>query len=166
MRIALSGSQGVGKSTLLRALDLPGHKKIKEVARQLIAELGKLPQNMSREEFFNFQMEIARRQLAKETGNFISDRAIYDTLAYAVGLPGYEKIENFVTAHASAYDYIFYLPIEFPLKLDGVRKNDETYRKLIDWRLRLLYRRFNIEFIEIGGSLKERVAKIKRMVKL
>lgn len=166
MRIALAGSHSVGKSTLLAALDIPGHKKVQEVARRVIERFGKLPYQMNEREFFDFQWTVAKEQLAAETGDFIADRSIYDNLAYSQDLPDYDKIAKMVLAEAKPYDYVFYIPIEFGLKADDVRKPDEAYQQLIDIRIKKILNDFGIKYIEVRGSTEERVAKIKSVLKI
>ena len=165
MRIALTGSHSVGKSTLLERLDIPGHKKIKEIARQIIEKSDKLPHEMTQAEFFDFQMKVAEQQLIAESGDFISDRSVYDNLVYAQDLDDYEKIKEMVLAQARPYDFIFYLPIEFGLKVDEVRSADKDYQKLIDDRLKKFFAEMKIEYIEIGGDFETRIRKIQEILK-
>jgi len=58
---------------------------ITEIARDLMQEYGKIPQEMNANERYNFQRDIYSRQFATEDmyKNFISDRGVYDNLAYA-----------------------------------------------------------------------------------
>ena len=58
-------------------------------------------------------------------------------------------------------DLIFaFIPIEFPLENDGVRDNDEEYRKDIEYEFIRLLKSFKIDYRIITGTIEERVKKI------
>lgn len=170
MKVAISGTHSVGKTTLLRKIDLAGYVKIPEIPRQVILRLGKLPHEMTQKEFYLFQKELCELQVKaeKEAGeNFISDRAIYDFIPYIQELKDkslVKELTDYVLEHATAYDYIFYLPIKFPLKVDNVRKNSDEFQKIIDERLINLYKKLNIPYVVIHGDRDERVKEVYNII--
>lgn len=169
MRLALSGSQGVGKTTLLNLLQLEGHRNLPEVPRQVIYDFGKLPHHMTPQEFYDFQKEVARRQKVAEAGNnFIADRCLYDFLAYVQDLSDQQMIAElyqYVLEDLEPYDHIFYLPIEFPLEVDDVRKNSLDYQKIIDERLLKTLEDYQVNYHVITGTVPERLDKIYKIIR-
>ena len=145
MRIAFTGSHSTGKSCLVnilkKHLDLP---IIPEVARIVIEEIGKIPDNMTMEEKLEFEWKIIEKQIEfedKYKDGFISDRSVIDILGYVymLGLHIYypkevEEMETIIYNRVSNYDYIFYIPVvkEIPLVKDGVRYTCEYCRNLLD----------------------------------
>lgn len=79
-----------------------------------------------------FQQRVFDCQISIEDRlvDFISDRSVLDSLIYTHGLPGIPTFEKMVSLRLKniPYNYIFFVPREFPLEFDGVRKEDETYQ--------------------------------------
>ncbi|MFH0951036.1 MAG: ATP-binding protein [bacterium] len=170
MRIVLSGSHAVGKTSLLNLLTIPGHKKIPEMPRQVIYEWGQLPHEMTPERFLEFQLELSKRQAtAEQGGDFVADRGLYDFMAYARDLSDasmVKQVDDYILKMVDGYDYIFYIPIEFALAVDDVRKNSRAYQEEIDRRLIKIYQDLNISYITISGSIENRLAQVYRVIKL
>ncbi len=136
-RIALSGSAGVGKSTLGRALaeelDLPfldeGMRKRMEAGLRL--------HDLSRDQRRDLVHELWQEQLEAESsaiagyGGFVSDRSSVDFAAfwlYYGFVEAQDQPDRFVgeaLQHAEAYDHVVLLPWGvLPLKADGVRSSN------------------------------------------
>jgi nicotinamide riboside kinase len=121
---------------------------------------------MNDKERANFQQVLLARQIRAELsmGNdFISDRSVYDILAYSLDCKNTDDIESqakFYVAN-NPYDLIFYFPIEFEMEKDGVRPEDEKYRELIDLRIRT----FAKNYITITGTIDERLEKIRAEIR-
>lgn len=164
MRVAIVGTHSTGKTTLLESLsghlDLP---ILSEVAREKIAESDKLPHLMTEIERGEFQKLVLEEQMRRESssGRFIADRSVFDAVAYAFDTPHYDALRIRAGAHASAfpYDRVFFLPIEFPLKGDGIRSEDEAYRETVDRELRKLLDRAEIPYETVRGNREERLWK-------
>lgn len=163
-RIALCGAHWTWKSTILNSfkanyfkyrkecreknLQYEDYWFLTEVARDIIKELGKTPQEMNNSERLLFQYKILKKQIEEETElskshwNIIFDRGVFDILAYT------ETIEPLTIEDAElkimiietwtkfleevGYNKIFYFPIEFELEKDGIRFEDIEYQKKID----------------------------------
>jgi nicotinamide riboside kinase len=165
MRIWITGSHWTWKTSILNKLEtkLP---KISEVARELIEKKWVLPHNMSDDDRSEFQFELLLLQMQKEVCEFISDRTIFDVLAYSKWLRHYDSMVKMTRYYLdnNPYDLVFYIPIEFDMETDGVRKEDEEYRKEIDKNILELLTEFNVKYITIKWSLDERIKNINRAI--
>ncbi|MBS8122528.1 ATP/GTP-binding protein [Candidatus Vampirococcus lugosii] len=164
MKIAISGAHGVGKTNLLEKLELENYTKINEIARELIEIMGN-PKNMEPIDKSNFQHNVFIQQLIQEkkAKNFISDRSIYDILAYSEGLYCYDFLEK-VANLKKRYDAIFYIPIEFELENDGVRFEGIEFQKEIDNRIVDLLEIFYPDYYTLTGTVEERTEKFYNIV--
>lgn len=168
MKIAIIGTHSTGKTTLLNELknhiDLP---IITEVARDFprctindpVTEMGR-------------QISIFNAQLLAEMNHFngfLSDRSTIDNAAYMIlslqkysnDIPLNDYINvlvsiEFAIDHGEEYDYLFYIPIEFPLVNDGFRDMDEIERVNIDF----IINKIKPKIIKITGTVEERVNKV------
>ena len=173
-KIAIVGSFSTGKTTtaeiLARRLDLP---LLPEVAREVV-ELGfKLDKDASPET----ETLIFMRQYNNEisTESFVGDRSMIDVMAYAGWvLDNRERTKEFYLwdecvrlaerTLRTAYSHVFYLPIEFPIVLDGLRPDDPEFQKDIDGRILRLLRTHDIEYETVTGSVEERIEKIEKVL--
>jgi hypothetical protein len=66
------------------------------------------------------------------------------------------------------YDYIFYVsPEGVDIEDNGVRTTDAEYRKLLDMKIRdVIFTHMNkiTKYIELSGSVEERVQKVRQVV--
>ena len=173
-RIAIVGSFSTGKTTtaeiLARRLDLP---LLPEVAREVV-ELGfKLDKDATPET----ETLIFLRQYNNElsTPEFVGDRSLIDVMAYAGWvLDNQTRTKEFYLWDEcvqlaerrlrTSYSHVFYLPIEFPIVLDGLRPDDPGFQKDIDERIRGLLRANDIDHETITGGIDERVEKIEALL--
>jgi len=169
-RIAIVGSFSTGKTTtaeiLARRLNLP---LLPEVAREVV-ELGfKLDKDATPETETLIFLRQYNNELA--TAEFVGDRSLIDVMAYAGWvLDNQERTKEFhlwdecvqlaERRLRTSYSHVFYLPIEFPIVLDGLRPDDPAFQKDIDERIRGLLRGNDIEYETITGGIEERVDKI------
>ncbi|HYN99227.1 MAG TPA: AAA family ATPase, partial [Actinomycetota bacterium] len=63
------------------------------------------------------------------------------------------------------YSHVFYLPIEFPIVLDGLRPDDPAFQAEIDERLVRLLKSHDIDYVTIKGSVEERMEQINQHLK-
>ena len=171
LRVAIIGSHGVGKTTLLGLLaaELPEIPALPETAREVIADFGLPPQDMDDAGRDRFQREILRRQIARESapGNFVTDRCVLDTLAYALGTPGYGELYGAAVRYLASrtYTHVLLVPKRFAPEPDGVRMVDEGFQEEVERRLRALLAELGVPFHEIradtpGARVREVLALI------
>ena len=165
MRIAVVGSHGTGKTTVAENVSkktwLP---KLDEVAREVMDMFGKRPQDMTPEERKRFQIDVYFLQHDKEDNkeSFISDRGIYDNLAYVYFVEEklYELLKRKTKEVHQWYDKVYYTPIEFELQQDGVRFEDLEFQKQIDYKIKEILNVLNIEYEVLSWSTKQREQQI------
>ncbi|MEK7140378.1 MAG: ATP-binding protein [Patescibacteria group bacterium] len=172
MKIAIIGAQGVGKTTLAQQInkDYPDFKILPEAAR-LAKEAGyALDQTATVEtELWLITKQI---ELENTESKWIADRCGIDLLAYIHHLFSEESaLIEFATKTLvpgfNNYDLVLYLPGgQFAIEDDGVRITDIKFQQDIDWRIRDVLEKHKIPFVKIIGSPKERLAKVKNLLKI
>ncbi|MEO7804148.1 MAG: ATP-binding protein [Actinomycetota bacterium] len=173
-RIAIVGSFSTGKTTLAellaRALDLP---LLPETAREVV-ELGfKLDKDATPET----EALIFLKQFNNEvtTAEFVGDRSLIDVMAYAgwvldnrehtKEMALWDECKKLAERRMRGnYTHIFYLPIEFPIVLDGLRPDDPAFQQDIDSRLLSLLHGHDLDYKTVTGSIDERLAAIQGML--
>lgn len=171
-RVAIIGSFSTGKTTLAEeAAPKLGLPLLPEVAREVV-ELGfKLDKDATVET----ETLIFLRQFYNEMTHpeFMGDRSLIDVMAYASWvLDNQERRKEFalwdtcldIARHhlRSQYTDVFYLPIEFPIVLDGLRPDDPEFQRDIDRRLLDLLHRNDIRYETLTGSVDERLETLVR----
>ena len=166
MKIAIIWTHWVWKTTLVDRINLgdSGMHKIQEVARDIITNTWVNPQDMTRHEKLVFQMRIYNEQIRREAmyDNFISDRSRYDNLAYLkhVNEGLFDAIITVEKQKENQYDKIIYLPIEFPLVLDGVRYSSDKFQRTIDNTILDILEILGYEYETVTWSIEERTNKV------
>lgn len=168
MKIAISGTHSVGKTTLFKELKkqefdfFEDYYFIYEGARNSIERGYKIGTE-------HLQLDCYFRHLISERGeNFITDRCIIDCLSYVrfydifdSNLVGLLEKNCFVD---SRYDMIFYLPIEFEMEKDKLRIEDG--RAKIDSIIgNYLYKYYCGKFHTVTGSIEDRINKVVDIIK-
>lgn len=181
-RIAISGSHGVGKTTLLDALnDKLGAKMhlIGNIMRTLAAEgypVGSSTTPDTLTAYLLRQCEQERR--APMDIHVFSDRVLTDGLAYILaaiddriasyswGVGELKILEAAARLHISKYDYHVILPVEFSLVPgDTLHRHGEEFRLKVEQRLRnIVANDWPIPVIEIRGSVEKRVDMLTKLV--
>jgi hypothetical protein len=163
MKIAFCGAHGVGKTTIVQDLTpyCPDLKIYDGVGRKIITK----KQNWSRrrtQRYFNWHFATYHFF----TKNFITSRTIYDTWAYSrlTVDPWFNyRLHNWCIK-SIYYDYVFYLPIEFPLEFDGIRYEGEEFQAQVDKEIKMILDFFHIPYHTITGSHSERLSKVLYMI--
>ncbi len=162
MKIAISGSHGVGKTTLARALAKElGLPIISEVAREVAQAHGfettEQIKNASMMRRIMFQLNVFYGQIKAEEDNwrgFVSDRSIFDSVAYTnyYGLPDglVEYLTRDAVTHSKHYDLIIYCPIVGKPVHDGFRLTDTNSQICIDSKLEELLEQARCSVIKLS----------------
>ncbi len=175
-RIAIVGSFSTGKTTLAEALarhlELP---LLPETAREVV-ELGfKLDKDATPETETLIFLKQYNNELS--TDEFVGDRSLIDVMAYAGWVMDnqprrkesalWDECVKLAERRLRAnYSHVFYLPIEFPIVLDGLRPDDPAFQEEIDQRVIRLLKSHDIDYDTVKGSVEERMDQINSIVAL
>ena len=166
IKIAITGAQGVGKTTLAKQLqETTGHALLPEAARILIAKGHKMDKHVS----IATEMELlsCQKELELTKGSWIADRCFVDLLAYTIVLfPNHTNMHDQIREELAKaeYDVILYIPPEFTIEDDGVRSTDSKFRYAIDRNIRKILRKSSYEHYEITGNPSLRLRKAVEII--
>ncbi|HVL05155.1 MAG TPA: ATP-binding protein [Acidimicrobiales bacterium] len=176
MKIAFVGSFSTGKTTLAnlfaREWDYP---LLPEVAREVVQLGFPLDQSATAETETLIFLKQWRAEVSHD--HFVADRSIYDVLAYADWVMEhqesrkenhlwYESRELAVMDLRARYDHVFYLPVEFPIVLDGLRPDDTAFQADIDRRIVALLEGADVAYQTLTGTVEERQEQVRRAVRM
>ena len=174
MKIGLTGTMSVGKTTLVNALRAHDFFKNYETATERSKYLMSLGIPLNTDSTLKGQfIFLAERCAELLNENIITDRTIIDVMAFtkAAKSIGYYEAEAFCDAASklvSDYDYIFYVsPVGVEMEDNGVRTTDLEYRNTINNIIQLVLYRSNNKIkklVELSGTTEERIAKIKETI--
>lgn len=178
MKLIFTGSQSTGKTTILNYFKDKGYNCITEVVRNLnkdegvaINEDGDLE---GQKKIFATYLDIFNK-----TDEYISDRGLTDVLAYSIYLTNFkhlyddfDKWNELCTEQGVELlkfkrdnDVLYcYFPIEFDVVKDGVRSEDEGFRKQIDMYIKDILDSFCYNYITVTGSTEERIKIIEEYI--
>lgn len=150
MLVAISGSQGSGKSTIIKELDKQGYNVVtRKTSRSILSDWGVTLQDVNNDAELTtrFQDEITKRKWADEIECTISDelwfteRTHADLFTYSLISLGkdnkygdwlnkyYETCMNYTMQ----YGLVFYLHAgHFDVEHDGTRGSNRHYSRMVD----------------------------------
>ncbi len=174
MKIAVAGSHGTGKTSFAKGLA----KKLK------CKYIGDIVRDEAAPKHFEInektppevQVWLVARQwdLEKTTPeDWVADKCLFDYLVY-----GEIVLENQASEKAAKvkeaireivkdntnYDLVFYLPIEFPMELDGLRSPNDDFQKEVDRRYKKLLEEWGIKYIILPSFSKESASRAEAML--
>lgn len=142
-RYALCGTHGTGKTTVLKDLEedlrkrnitpvfnTSNARKLHEIGAQI---------NDSGGDFVQYVVQSSHVSRFADV-NWFADRCVIDGFAYMAAAKHRGKVtdkcwnivEQLMREFIPLYTQIFYVPIEFEMENDGIRKADVEYQKEID----------------------------------
>lgn len=169
MKIAITGAQSTGKSTLLDSIKrddrrdglLPEYVFIDELTRSIKGKgivINENGDNLT--QLLTNNTHIDNILL----NNFVSDRCIIDSYVYTIWLHKNGKIDEWVLLYSyhlfltlvGMYDRIYYLKPEFDVVADGVRSSSTSFRDEISNLFEQVINDHDIDVIKLTGSVIER----------
>ncbi len=178
MIISLSGPQCVGKSTLVD--EMVKHSFFEdfvfrgEIVRTLVKNLNiQISENGDDITQYLVMYNHYKNIVESKHRKMVTDRCAIDCHVYSEYLYYRNKISRntmkestlMVKNVAFEYDFIFYLPPEIPLVGDGVRSESNEFRNETHELFLKIFKEFNIPYIELNGSVEDRLKKIINTLK-
>lgn len=176
MKIILTGAHGTGKSTLVQPLAT--EYKLPVLQRTVrnfweangVNDFELLPSDIRA----IFQKHLLLNQLEKENTlweqGFITDRSVLDYLAYTVVSSSMSKTDldlykALIRERLLQYDYIIYLPVEFPAEPEYLRANPQSQIEVAE----VLEEHLNLwlspeQYCVARGSVDQRLETIRNFI--
>lgn len=180
MRIAFTGAQGTGKSTLADAVAAHYDLAILPTPGRTMLARG-LPINTEATVVSQTLAWLLQLELEASQTMWIATRSLIDVWAYgALAAHRAEQSElemalfNQLSTTTEAllpmrYDALFYLPPRIPLRADEARLADEEFQKQTDAMIRSGIERWNVDHVEIDvtdpdaeAQVLEHVARLQK----
>ena len=174
MKIGLTGTMSVGKTTLVNALEknklFKGYKFATERSEYLMS-LG-IPLNTD-STLKGQTIFLAERVAELIEDKMVTDRTIIDVLAFtqaadSIDQVEYDLFEQYAIQFLREYDHIFYIsPDGVPIEDNGIRETDEHFRDLIDFSIMTLLKRWGHRIdnvTEIKGTTEQRIKQIEEAI--
>jgi nicotinamide riboside kinase len=165
MRIGLTGTMSVGKTTLAKVLgelDMFKDYPIQTERSKYLRDLGVA---LNTDSTLKGQLVFAaERSIELMQPNIITDRTVYDVCAFtlsAKSIGWWEKryFTEVLMALRTEYDAIIYVsPEGIPIEDNGVRETNADYRNKIDITIKEMLKEFPPKkLITVSGSTEERI---------
>jgi len=151
MLISIAGSQGSGKSTVLKELSNAGHNIVeRKTARSIITEWGVTLDAINQDPDLKmaFQMELVDRKFKDEMEYafadelYFTERTFADLFTYAlISFGQYNQYDDWIDTYyktckdaCNNYTRVYYLQAKFShnIENDGVRSINEHYSRMVD----------------------------------
>lgn len=174
MLIGFTGTHSTGKTTLLEALSKEEEFKNYELGLGWTRSIRDMGFKLNEDGDENTQKALFMTHLYNlhmGSDQLLMDRTLIDVLAYATDHFREGKIDKEIyhkwtglvynIIQNDVYDKIYYIPPEIPLITDDTRSSNENYRNRIDVIIKILLEELGVKFVEITGTVEERVQKVK-----
>jgi nicotinamide riboside kinase len=165
MRIGLTGTISVGKTTLVHALKQLDQFKDYETATERSKYLRDQGISLNTDSTLKGQLVFAaERSIELMKSNIITDRTVYDVAAFtlsakSIGWTEKRYFTELLMSLRDEYDAIIYVsPEGVDIEDNGVRATDADYREKIDFIIREMLDSYPPKkLIEIKGTTEERI---------
>lgn len=159
MKIALIGTHGTGKSTIV--YDIVNRLKRNEINAEPLKEVARkcpLPinENTSKkaQEWVIYKQYVEEIEEEQDSEILVCDRSIFDGYAYYHKKFGTnELLEHFIKEKIKEYEEVWRVPISFSkLKDDGFRSINKEFQENIDKKFDELTSKLGIEYKEFKSE--------------
>jgi nicotinamide riboside kinase len=167
MKIAFTGAQSTGKTTLLQAVKSNEEFRYKyefidEITRRMVKKGLKINEAGGNTTQLLIMNEHIKNLLYQ---NVIMDRCVLDGVVYTDWLHWEGKVQTWVWEYAknvfdhyvNRYDVIFYLKPEFDIVDDGVRSVDISFRDEIVQRFERYIKHVKVPIVTLSGTVEQRL---------
>jgi nicotinamide riboside kinase len=165
MRIGLTGTMSVGKTTLAKALgelDMFKDYPIQTERSKYLRDLGVA---LNTDSTLKGQLVFAaERSIELMQENIITDRTVYDVSAFtlsakSIGWTEKRYFTEILMSLRDEYDVIIYVsPEGVNIEDNGVRTTDVKYREQIDYTIKEMLVQYSPKkLIKVSGSTEERI---------
>lgn len=169
MRIGLTGTMSVGKSTLAKALGEIDELKDHSVQTERSKYLRDQGIALNNDSTLKGQIVFAaERSIELMQENIITDRTIYDVCAFTLSANSInwnvkEKFVDLMMRIRDDYDIVIYVsPEGVDIEDNGVRTIDSEYRDKIDFTIKEMLKEYPPKrLIEVSGTTEKRIEIIK-----
>lgn len=165
--VTVSGAQGVGKTTLIEALEKYGWEVYKSFVREESKKNNLKVNDIGddKTQFYILNKHLERLNLNKDNRNIILDRSLIDVTVYTKYLHELGRVkdstlnivEDSLKNNFHKYDRMFYIAPEFEIVNDGFRSLDKNFQNKIDDLFKYYIDKFNIDIVQLTGSVENRV---------
>ena len=167
MRYCLSGTIGVGKTTLINKLKENYSIDVVEEPCRFIEHNGFSLTKGNMIETQLAMMSIVYSNIASNE-NAIFERGLLDLLVFTTYFYEKNQITNkqykfffdIISRQLYLFDKIFYIEPEFELENDGFRVTDKQFQKDIDDLFQRFIMKFRLDVIKLTGSVESRMQTI------
>ena len=171
MKIGLTGTMSVGKTTLVKALSEMEQFKGYTCTTERSQYLNSLGIPLNHETTIEGQtVFLAERVTELMQDRLITDRTIIDVMAFTkcarkVSYMDGDAFEDYAKRFVRQYDYIFYISPEWmDIEDNGIRETDADYRKEIDEEIQKLLLKHRPVVHTLRGTTKERIEQIMKTI--
>jgi deoxyadenosine/deoxycytidine kinase len=167
MKIGLTGTMSVGKTTLVKALSKIDQFQGYTFTTERSKYLNSLGIPLNHETTIEGQtIFLAERVTELMQNDLITDRTIIDVMAFTncakkTSYIDADAFEEYAKRFITQYDHIFYIsPEGIEIEDNGIRETDTNYRRQIDEEIQKLLLKHRPVVHTLTGTTKERIDKI------
>jgi len=171
MKIGLTGTMSVGKTTLVKALSKMEQFKGYTCTTERSKYLNSLGIPLNHETTIEGQtIFLAERVTELMQDRLITDRTIIDVMAFTncakkVSYIDGDAFTDYASRFIKQYDYIFYIsPDGMDIEDNGIRETNTNYRHQIDEEIQKLLLKHRPIVYTLKGTTEERIKQIIKTI--